>query len=184
MKNPKDTSTMCWYVLYTPHRKEATLRRAVLEWAETTGRSAGFSDFLIPRVKIQIPSLGKPKFSSQQAFPGYCYLQMEPSLLRPLARLLRERYVGVGFVSKKPRPQDEIDALQQLNQTTPKALLFTYAAGDEIFVRDGPFAGLKAIVEEVNPTTQRLQTTLGLFGRTVKIQLHYAEVRPEKRSRP
>jgi transcription antitermination factor NusG len=124
---------------------------------------------------MSVASGKPPKYLKIRAFPGYIYLQLEPSLLRLLGRFLRQRYEGAYFLSKKPRPQEEIDRLRALSQKTPAPLL-RYTPGDSIQVRHGLWSGFVAIVVESDEQKQRLWASLEILGGAMKIQLNFHQV--------
>ena len=57
-----------------------------------------------------------------------------------------------------------------------KVEVVDFAVGDSVMVVDGPFAGVHASIQEINPTTQRLKALVEILGRETPVDLTFGQV--------
>ena len=60
--------------------------------------------------------------------------------------------------------------------TTIAAGLALASPGEEVRVTDGPFASMKATVEEINDARGKLRVHLTIFGRPTRVELDFTQV--------
>jgi transcriptional antiterminator RfaH len=138
-------------------------------------RIGGFEVFN-PRIRIRRATVRGPVWFVESAFPGYVFVRFNLNLHFDTIRYFSSVSRVVHFQSGYPSiPEDQLSELRCI--FGPKDVL-TYdtdvSVGDSVRIVGGAFHDLVAVVQQVRPSRQRVQTLLEFLGRitTVEVDLH------------
>src|SRR5436853_7747519 len=84
----------------------------------------------------------------------------------------------VGGQTPTPLNQDEVEQIlnqQAAAEEKPKPK-FSYAAGETVRIKSGPFQSFTGKVEEVNEDKSTLKVTVTIFGRSTPVELNFLDV--------
>ena len=77
--------------------------------------------------------------------------------------------VGLCCLAFYPRPAEALI----ISAPKPK---FSYAVGETVRIKSGPFASFTGKVEEVNEDKSTLKVTVTIFGRSTPVELNFLDV--------
>ena len=157
---------MKWYILSTKAGDEQKLKLAIERLIAEKEMQDSFGEILIPEVEREEKKDGKLKIVKKNFYPGYLFIQMnfsEEALLlvksvpfsrKPLFVGEMKRYQGLkqkGWIVPQSVPESEIQNMKKrLEEGAISGSTSTmYEKGETILIKDGPFAGFKALIDDV-----------------------------------
>jgi len=123
--------------------------------------------------------------SSRMFYPGYVLIRIECDdrghIPDDVFHAIRSTPKVTGFVGGQtptPLTQDEVEQIlnqQAAAEEKPKPK-FSYAAGETVRIKSGPFQSFTGKVEEVNEDKSTLKVTVTIFGRSTPVELNFLDV--------
>ena len=185
---------MKWYILSTKAGDEQKLKVAIERLIAEQGMQDSFGEILIPEVEREEKKDGKVKIIKKNFYPGYLFIQMnftEESLLLvksvPFAR--KPLFVGETkrYKTQKQKqgwaiPQSVSEAeIQNMKKRLEEGAVSgststMYEKGETILIKDGPFAGFKALIDDVKEGKEKLEVLVNIFGRSTPVELNFSQV--------
>ncbi|EGQ60542.1 transcription termination/antitermination factor NusG [Acidithiobacillus sp. GGI-221] len=114
-------------------------------------------------------------------YPGYVLVQMEMDdvtwhLVKSTPRVTG--FVGGSVGRPHPLSDAETNAIMDrikegVEKPRPK---FSFDAGEQVRVVDGPFKDFNGVVEEVNFEKSKLRVSVTIFGRSTPVELDFGQV--------
>jgi transcriptional antiterminator NusG len=169
-----------WYVIHTYSGYENKARANLEERVKNLGKSAFFSEILVPTETVVELVKGKKKTSQRKIFPGYMLVNME--LNDETWHIVRETPKVTGFAGEGtkpiPIPDDEVkEVIAQMKEGGVKAKpKVSLTVGDHVRVIDGPFVNFVGTVEEVKPDKRKVKVLVSIFGRSTPVELDFIQV--------
>ena len=170
-----------WYVVHAYSGFEKQVARSLKEHIRNAAMEDFFEDILVPTEEVVEMKGGQKRTTQRKFFPGYVLVKMEMNdetwhLVKNVPKVTG----FIGGVGNKPTPISEKEAQGILNQIQegvekPKPK-FSFAAGEEIRVIDGPFADFNGTVEDVNFEKNKLRVSVSIFGRMTPVELDFSQV--------
>ena len=174
---------MNWFVLRVASNKEDYVKAALDRKVEIEAMQHLVGRIMVPTEKTKtLSKTGKAKITETKLYPGYIFVEMkleEQRISQDVFFLIKET-TGVGdFVGTagKPTPMslDEVDKMlfdsQAPDQVTEVKLEF--AVGDHVNIKEGPFMGYEATVDEIFPEKGVVRVIATVFGRQTQIEIEY-----------
>ena len=111
-------------------------------------------------------------------FPGYLFARFTPAISLDKVKYSPSVSTIVHFGSKLPTIPDDIiaDLKESFGEDEIQDCDRHVEAGDEVFIGDGPFQGMKATVLRVMTPYQRVEVLLDLLGRTTPVIINPASL--------
>ena len=169
-----------WYVIHVYSGFEKKVADAVREQADQKGMGELFEEVLVPVEEVVEMRRGAKVQAERKFFPGYVLVKME--MTDDTWHLVKNTPKVTGFLGASSRPspvpQREVDRiLQQVQEgiERPKPSV-TFEIGEQVRVREGPFASFTGYVEEVEEERARLKVAVSIFGRATPVELEYSQV--------
>ncbi|HNV86916.1 MAG TPA: transcription termination/antitermination protein NusG [Candidatus Omnitrophota bacterium] len=173
-------SNFKWYVVHTQTGLEQRVKGSLEARSESAGMKEMFGQVLIPTEKVSEVKEGKKKISERKFFPGYILVEM---VLTDESWYLVKNTPGIsGFVGsgRRPLPLSEADVevilRQQEEKTAKPKPKVDFVLGENVRVKEGAFANLNGVIDEVNPNKGKLRVTVTIFGRATPVELEYWQV--------
>ncbi|GMR20290.1 MAG: transcription termination/antitermination protein NusG [Gammaproteobacteria bacterium] len=170
-----------WYVVHAYSGFEKQVARSLQEHVNNAGMQDQFDDILVPMEEIVEMRGGQKRTTQRKFFPGYVLVKMEMNdetwhLVNSLPKVTG----FIGGSGNRPAPITEKEAATILHQVQegaekPKPK-FTFAAGEDVRVIDGPFADFNGTVEDVNFEKNKLRVSVSIFGRMTPVELDFSQV--------
>ena len=171
-----------WYIVNTYSGSEDTVKVSLLERIEKTGLEDSFGEIHIPKTAVErILKSGKKKLVEKTSFPGYVIVQMD--LNDQTMACVNSTPKVTGFVGnrRKPKAMSDADVLRLMDpaahvETASVPEGMTFAKGECVKVKDGPFTSFDGVIEEVRADKMKLKVLVSIFGRETPVELGYSQV--------
>ena len=184
---------MKWYILSTKAGDEQKLKLAIERLIAEQGMQDSFGEILIPEVEREEKKDGKIKIVKKNFYPGYLFIQMnftEEALLlvksvpfarKPLFVGEMKRYQGLkqkGWTVPQAVSEVEIQNMKKRLEegAVSDSATTMYEKGETILIKDGPFAGFKALIDDVKEGKEKLEVLVNIFGRSTPVELNFSQV--------
>lgn len=170
-----------WFVVQAYSGFEKQVARSLAEHIKNAGMDEKFGEILVPTEEVVEMRGGQKRTTQRKFFPGYVLVKMvmdEESwhLVKDIPKVSG----FIGGTGNKPIPITEKEAqtiLQQVQEGAEKPKpKFTFQAGEEVRVIDGPFADFNGMVEDVNFEKNKLRVSVSIFGRMTPVELDFSQV--------
>lgn len=172
---------MHWYVVHAFSGFEKQVARSLAEHIKNAGMEAQFGEIMIPTEEVVEMRGGQKRATQRKFFPGYVLVKMEMNddtwhLVKALPKVTG----FIGGSGNKPTPISDDEANDILKQVQERAEKprpkFTFEAGEQVRVIDGPFADFNGTVEDVNVEKSKLRVSVSIFGRMTPVELEFSQV--------
>jgi transcriptional antiterminator NusG len=177
-----------WYVLHTYSGWENKIEKLIKQKLESDGPESLSKD-IVKDIKVpQEMEVKDGKKRMVKFFPGYVMLEMDlpEGDWKRTCQIIRNIDGVTGFVGtpadRKPTPLSDDEArgiLQkagELKGEKPIKTRQTFSPGDKVKITDGPFDTFDGIIEEVNTEKNKLKVMVGIFGRSVPVEVDLMQV--------
>ena len=174
-----------WYVVKAINGRESRVRENIKVQLRVAGVVDYVEDLLIP-VEFQAEvKRGKKVTSAKTLYPGYIYALMTPTL--DVLEAIRSADGCTGFLGADPRnpdalTQEEADRILRIaeagtaEERKAASVQIPYELGDKVKVREGTFAGMDGVIEEINKGKGLLKVMITVFGRQTPVELEVWQV--------
>jgi transcriptional antiterminator NusG len=172
---------MKWYVVHTYSGFEKQVVRSLKEHIKSTGMENKFGEILLPTEEVVEMKSGQKRTSERKFFPGYVLVQMEMDddtwhLVKNVPKV--SGFIGGSGMKPTPISEKEASAIMRqvqegVEKPKPK---FSFAAGEQVRVTDGPFQDFNGTVEDVNYEKNKLRVSVSIFGRMTPVELDFSQV--------
>ncbi len=173
--------TMRWYVVHTFSGFEKRVARSLEEHIKNAGMQHLFGEILVPTEEIVELKKGQKRTSERKFFPGYVLVKMEMAddswhLVKSVPKV--SGFIGGTAARPAPISDKEAEAiLQQVKEGVDKPRpKFSFVAGEQVRVIDGPFQDFNGTVEDVHYEKNKLRVSVSIFGRLTPVELDFSQV--------
>jgi len=167
-----------WYALKVFSGCEKRVLQEVERVLEENGLSDALESAVIPSFEVDGVKGGKRVVREKRFFSGYVFLRVDFS--DKLWYLIKgiERVIGFsGTRAGVPKPISDAEAdlmMSRLQQKVREADEFV--PGQAVKVREGPFATMQGVVQDVDVQKRRLKVVVTIFGRATPMDLSFMGV--------
>ncbi len=174
-------TAMRWYVVHAYSGMEKAVERNIRERIDRAGMQSKFGRILVPTEEVVELKNGKKSVTERRFFPGYVLVEMEMD--DESWHLVKHTSKVTGFVGgarNRPAPISEAEVLKIVNQMQegvdkPKPKV-EWIVGEQVRVKEGPFADFNGAVEEVNYEKSKVRVSVTIFGRATPVELDFGQV--------
>lgn len=173
--------TMRWYVVQAYSGFEKAVVRSLKEHIRNAGMEDKFGEILVPTEEVMEMKSGQKRTSERKFFPGYVLVKMEMDdetwhLVKGVPKV--SGFIGGSGSKPTPITDKEADAiLRQVQEGVEKPRpKFSFMAGEQVRVIDGPFQDFNGTVEDVNYEKNKLKVSVSIFGRQTPVELEFSQV--------
>lgn len=173
--------SMQWYVVHAFSGFEKQVERSLEQHIRNAGMEDMFGEIMVPTEEVVEMRGGQKRTTKRKFFPGYVLVKME--MTDDTWHLVKSVPKVTGFIggtANKPAPISDKEAeaiLQQVQEGAEKPRpKFTFEAGEQVRVIDGPFADFNGTVEDVNFEKAKLRVSVSIFGRMTPVELDFSQV--------
>ncbi|MBQ7608434.1 MAG: transcription termination/antitermination protein NusG [Desulfovibrionaceae bacterium] len=170
-----------WYIVHTYSGFEQRVQKTINELMRTGQDEGLIAEVIVPTEKVvEVNRVGQKRTITRKSYPGYVLVRM---IMTDLSwHLIQSIPKVTGFIGGKNRPAPMRDSeaqhildLMKSSQDTPRPN-FNYQRGEEVKVKDGPFMGFNAVVQEANYEKGKLTVSVTIFGRQTPTELDFSQV--------
>ena len=169
-----------WYFLRVQVGREDRIKENMIKRIKQAGLEAHVPEFVVPTETVADHRGGKKRIQKKKLYPGYLMVKMD--LTDDVWFVIRETPGFGDFVGSRSQPTPmspyEVDAVlgrMDESKEQPK-MAITFAKGDRVKIKQGPFENIDGVVEEVHPEKGTLEVSVTIFGRATPVSLGYWEV--------
>ena len=181
---------MGWYAVQVAAGYEKATRSALEERiaAAADDLRECFGMVALPTETVVSMRAGAKRLAESKLYPGYLFLQVamnteDAEKASKVWHLVRYTPKVLGFIggdSTTPRALTEGEIGMIAKQIAEGAESFRplvmYQTGENVRVKDGPFADFNGTVEDVNYDRNRLTVSVMVFGRVTPVELDFEQV--------
>lgn len=174
-------SGMRWYVVQAYSGFEKQVVRSLREHIRNASMENQFGEILLPTEEVVEMKGGQKRTSERKFFPGYVLVQMEMNddtwhLVKNVPKV--SGFIGGSGTKPTPISDKEAQAIMRqvqegVEKPKPK---FSFSAGEQVRVIDGPFQDFNGTVEDVNYEKAKLKVSVSIFGRMTPVELDFSQV--------
>lgn len=169
-----------WYALQVVAGFEKNARDNLTERIQRYSMGENFGEILLPLEKRLELRRGEKKELEEKMFPGYLFIEMA---MKPECWHLvcNTRWVRgfIGGEPEHPRPltDSEIGGIRdRISSGTNVALRSKFTVGEQVRIKEGPFADFTGMVETISGERERLTVSVMVFGRSTPVELDFSQV--------
>ena len=174
-----------WYFIHTYSGHENKVLESLNARIRDMELGGQITEVLLPKETVVEMRGNKRIESSRMFYPGYVLVQIECDerghIPDNVFHAIRSTPKVTGFVggqSPTPLTPQEVDQIvhhvaEAAEKPKPK---FSYAAGETVRIKSGPFQSFTGKVEEVNEDKSTLKVTVTIFGRSTPVELNFLDV--------
>lgn len=169
-----------WYIVHVYSGFEAKVKEALEDRIKNSSHGEKFEEVLIPSETVVEMKKGEKRSKSKKFFPGYIFVKME--LDNETWHLVKGTNRVTGFVGDSTNPpsvpeEEVLRITQQIKEGKLKPKLkIEFEKGENVRVKEGPFANFTGVVDEVNADKGRIKVLVSIFGRSTPIDLEFGQV--------
>lgn len=175
-----------WFFLHTYSGHENKVLESLKARIRDMELSEQITNVLVPMETV-VEMRGSKRIESRRMFyPGYVLVEIECDEERGripdnVFHVVKSTPKVTGFIgghNPTPLTQEEVDQIVhnvEVAAEKPKPK-FTYAIGEVVRIKSGPFASFTGKVEEVNEEKSTLKVTVTIFGRSTPVELNFLDV--------
>jgi len=171
-----------WYVIQTQSNYEKKVQAAIKEQVVLHNLQDKVKEVMIPTEEVAQVKNGVKKTSEQKFYPGYLLMNCE--MTDEVWQIVNAISKASGFVgggaNKRPLPISKKEAefmLKQMEEGVQAPRIeIDVEVGDEVLVKEGPFASFQGVVEEVDATEGKIKVSISIFGRPTTIELQTGQL--------
>ena len=174
-----------WFILHTYSGHEKKVCESLKARVAGTPLEDGISQVLVPTETVVEMRGNKRIESSRMFYPGYVLIEIDCDdkghIPDDVFHTIRSTPKVTGFVGGQhptPLTTEEVEQIrnqQAAAEEKPKPK-FSYAAGETVRIKSGPFQSFTGKVEEVNEEKSTLKVTVTIFGRSTPVELNFLDV--------
>ncbi|WP_027587834.1 transcription termination/antitermination protein NusG [Acidipropionibacterium thoenii] len=183
-----------WYVVHTYSGMEKKVKQNLDARVQTLNLEDYIYETVVPTEEVVEIRNGARKTVIRVFLPGYVLVRMD--LTDESWGAVRHTPSVTGFVGQSMTPVpltfDEVVKMMtpmviaQVNHDmagqapSPKARrkveVADYVVGESVQIVDGPFAGVPAIITELNTNSQRVKASVEILGRSTPVDLEFNQI--------
>ncbi len=180
-----------WYVVHTYSGMENRVKQNIDSRVKTLNMEDYIFESVVPTEEVSEIRNGVRKTITRTSHPGYVLVRME--LTDDSWGAVRHTPSVTGFLGygNKPVSLSLDDVVAMLSRAAiakanaaagapasrrKKVEVVDFQVGDSVMVVDGPFAGVHASIQEINPHTRRLKALVEILGRETPVDLTFSQV--------
>jgi transcriptional antiterminator NusG len=165
-----------WYIVQCKTNCENKVASDISELIKTKSLESLIFELHVPEEEVSSLVNGKNRTIKKRIYPGYVLIKMIANE-KTIGLVGNQKHVtGFAGVSKfTPSPISEKEAQDMLGKKNSAVALVGVKPGDSVSIDNGPFAGFKGIVSDINKDKVTVQ--LSIFGRSTNVDLQLSDLK-------
>jgi transcriptional antiterminator NusG len=177
---------MQWYVLRVAANKEMQVKEALQRKVEKQTLQDIIGRIEVPTEQIKRIRGGKQTVHCRKLYPGYVFMEMEPTgegRVPEKAWFLIKGTGSVGdFIGTEgvPTPMRDTDVAKMLLETEKPeeapSIKVEFKKGDQIKIREGAFENFEGTVDSIDAERGIVKVIVTIFGRSTPLDIEYWQI--------
>jgi transcription termination/antitermination protein NusG len=177
---------MFWYVLRVAANREMQVKEALERKVAQEGLTGVIGRIEVPMEQIKRIRAGKQTVHKRKLYPGYVFMEMQPTddgRVPENAWFLIKGTGGVGdFIGTEgiPTPMRDTDVAKMLlDSAKPEeapSIKVEFQKGDHIKIREGAFENFEGTVDSIDGERGIVKVIVTIFGRSTPLDIEYWQI--------
>jgi transcriptional antiterminator NusG len=176
------SETNNWYIVRSQSNKERIIADKIKKHSESGELIGIVQDVVVPVEQTFYVKNGKKIKRDKVLLPGYIFVKS--NAVGELKQFLNILSGCSGFLTTR---SGEIQALSQKEVNSmigvqediiEKHKERPYITGEKVLISDGPFSGMKAIIDEINDSKVKL--SVSIFGRITNLEVIIDQIQKDE----
>lgn len=177
---------MRWYVLRVAANREMQVRETLDRKAKEEGLADIVGRIEVPTEQIKRIRGGKQTVHRRKLYPGYVFMEMEPTedgRVPERAWFMIKGTSGVGdFIGTEgiPTPMRDTDVAKMLLEAEKPdeapSIKVEFKKGDQIKIREGAFENFEGSVDSIDAERGIVKVIVTVFGRSTPLDIEYWQI--------
>lgn len=178
--------SMQWYVLRVAANKEVQVRDALMQKVEREELGDIIGRIEVPIERIKRIRGNKQTVHKRKLYPGYVFMEMEPTedgRVQEKAWFMIKGTGGVGdFIGTEgmPTPMRDTDVAKMLLEAEKPeeapSIKVEFKKGDMIKIREGAFENFEGVVDSIDSQRGIVSVIVTIFGRSTPLDIEYWQI--------
>jgi transcription termination/antitermination protein NusG len=171
-----------WYILRTQANKERVIADKLKKQSEIGDLVGIISNVIVPIEQTFYVKNGKKIKRDKVLFPGYIFVQS--NAVGELKQFIKMLSGCSGFLTSRSgeiqgMTQNEVNKMIGIQEDIiEKHREKPYVVGEKILISDGPFSGMKAIIDELKDNKVKL--SMNIFGRVTHLEMTTEQIQKDE----
>ncbi len=177
---------MRWFVLRVAANKEMQVRDTLDQKVQQEGLTDIIGRIEVPVEQIKRIRGGKQTVYKRKLYPGYVFMEMEPTedgRVPERAWFMIKGTSGVGdFIGTEgvPTPMRDTDVAKMLLEAEKPeeapSIKVEFNKGDHIKIREGAFENFEGTVDSIDSERGIVKVIVTIFGRSTPLDIEYWQI--------
>ena len=177
---------MQWYVLRVAANKETHVKDALAQKVQQEGLTDIIGRIEVPTEQIKRIRGGKQTIHKRKLYPGYVFMEMQPTedgRVPEKAWFMIKGTGGVGdFIGTEgmPTPMRDTDVAKMLLEAEKPeeapSIKVEFKKGDHIKIREGAFENFEGAVDSIDAARGIVSVIVTIFGRSTPLDIEYWQI--------
>ncbi|MCJ7778944.1 MAG: transcription termination/antitermination protein NusG [Sedimentisphaerales bacterium] len=177
---------MRWFVLRVAANKEMQVRDTLDQKVQQEGLTDIIGRIEVPVERIKRIRGGKQTVYKRKLYPGYVFMEMEPTedgRVPERAWFMIKGTSGVGdFIGTEgvPTPMRDTDVAKMLLEAEKPeeapSIKVEFNKGDHIKIREGAFENFEGTVDSIDSERGIVSVIVTIFGRSTPLDIEYWQI--------
>ena len=177
---------MQWYVLRVAANKETHVKDALAQKVQQEGLTDIIGRIEVPTEQIKRIRGGKQTIHKRKLYPGYLFMEMQPTedgRVPEKAWFMIKGTGGVGdFIGTEgmPTPMRDTDVAKMLLEAEKPeeapSIKVEFKKGDHIKIREGAFENFEGAVDSIDAARGIVSVIVTIFGRSTPLDIEYWQI--------
>lgn len=176
-----------WFVVHTQSGYEKKVKSNLEARTSSMNMEEKIFEIVIPMEDVVEFKGGRKVTVQKKVFPGYLLVrcQMDDDswyVIRNTPGVTG--FVGQGRLGQKPTPlaRREVETFLaakgdgEPGLPTRKVPKLEYSVGENVRVKEGPFADFTGTIAEINPDHMKMKVIVNIFGRETPVEMDFGQV--------
>jgi transcriptional antiterminator NusG len=171
-----------WYILRAMSNKERSIAEKIRSQSEKGDLVGIVQNVIVPVEQTFYVKNGKKIKRDKVLFPGYIFIQS--SAIGELKHFLKLLSGCSGFLTTRSgqiqgMTEKEVNSMIGIQEKIiEKHKEKPYIVGEKVLISDGPFSGMKAIIDEINDN--KIKLSLTIFGRITNLEMMIEQIQKDE----
>lgn len=183
METTMETSQLYnWFILRTQANKERVILDKIKKQSENGDLIGIVSNVIVPIEETFYVKNGKKIKRDKVMFPGYIFVQS--NAVGELKQFIKMVSGCSGFLTSRSgeiqgMTQNEINKMIGIQEDIiDKHRERPYILGEKVLISDGPFSGMKAIIDDIKDNKVKL--SMIIFGRVTNLDMNIEQIKKDE----
>ncbi len=181
-----DSNRDNWFILHVLSGFEYKVRDTINKTSQLEELDQYIKEVLVPIENVSEVKKGNKTTTKRKFYPGYILLNLElyneqNEMNTKLWHFICRTQSVISFLGGDkplPLPDDEVVTIMAQIHSDEESVKpkINFELGEVVIIKEGAFANLEGVIEEIDVDRGKLKVLLSIFGRSTPVDLEYWQV--------